>query len=291
MPNAVVRARRRLAQSPLAPAAAFPVRLIMVLRRNASQLKVSISWLLTSREHTNFTYELTALNREHLAWFVAGVAGVSVQEARGYMQELDGDDALRAHVLDATRTSRRRRLADEEVRYGRRLGWYALVRAVKPRHVVETGTDKGLGSCVLAAALLRNGTGRLTTLDINPESGYLIGGPYADVVDVVVGDSVALLASLDEVDLFLHDSDHRPEYERAEYQAVAPKLAPGALVLSDNAHETNELAEWAERKGMSFAFFGERPEGHWAAGDGIGVARSEPPSRSASFAVDAGDHH
>ena len=39
--------------------------------------------------------------------------------------------------------------------YGRRLGWYALVRALKPRTVVETGADKGLGSCVLAALRLR----------------------------------------------------------------------------------------------------------------------------------------
>ncbi len=45
--------------------------------------------------------------------------------------------------------------------------------------------DKGLGSVVLAAALLRNAAeghpGRLTSLDINPEAGYLARAtPWAD---------------------------------------------------------------------------------------------------------------
>ncbi|MFM8856998.1 MAG: class I SAM-dependent methyltransferase, partial [Actinomycetota bacterium] len=104
------------------------------------------------------------------------------------MDELLQDQALRKHVETATRTSVRRGLADTEVRFGRRVGWYALVRAMKPGHVVETGTDKGLGSLVIAAALLRNGRGSLTTIDINPQAGYLLAHPYSDVVDRVVGD-------------------------------------------------------------------------------------------------------
>ena len=36
-------------------------------------LAASARWLVTSREHHNYTYDLTALNRDHLAWFVAAV--------------------------------------------------------------------------------------------------------------------------------------------------------------------------------------------------------------------------
>src|SRR5690606_28957548 len=123
---------------------------------------------VTSREHTNYTYDLSDLNRTYLAWFVANVAGIDVAEARGYLDEVFEDRELARHVIDATMASARRGLADPVARIGRRAGWYALVRATRPRHIVETGTDKGLGAVVLAAALLRNGTGRLTTIDINP---------------------------------------------------------------------------------------------------------------------------
>jgi predicted O-methyltransferase YrrM len=233
----------------------------------------SARWLVGSREHTNFTYDLTDRNLDHLAWWVAGVTGCPVDAARGFIAEARDDEDLRTHVREHTRRSSRRGLADTTVRLGRRLGWYALVRAIGPERVIETGTDKGLGSVVLAAALLRNGHGRLTTIDVNPESGYLIAGRYADVVDRVIGDSVDVLgASPEPVDVFLHDSLHTFEYETAELDAVGKRLTPKAVVLSDNAHETDALSRWAERNGRTFAFFKEEPERHWYPGDGIGAA-------------------
>ena len=72
------------------------------------------------------------------------------------------------------------------------MGWYALVRALKPAHVVETGTDKGLGTVVLAAALRRNNRGQVTTIDTNPDSGYLIQGVYQPFVNRRMGDSLSV---------------------------------------------------------------------------------------------------
>jgi hypothetical protein len=268
-----VKIRRRLAASRVAPVVALPPRVGMVGRHNARLAAASVRWLIRSREHTNLTYDLTPLNHEHLAWFVAAIAGLPVSRIRGYLCEIDSDDALRAHVRAGTEASARRGIADPDARYGRRVGWYALVRALRPEHLVETGTDKGLGSCVLAAALLRNGAGRLTTIDINPESGYLISGRYSSVVDRRIGDSLETLAALDRpVDLFLHDSDHSAAYEGAEFRAISPHLADTAVVMSDNAHVTRELPLWAEKNGWNFLFFDERPAAHWYPGDGIGVA-------------------
>jgi hypothetical protein len=265
--------RRRIAASRLAPLAALPTRIRMVARYETEMLGRSARWLLRSREHTNLTYHLSDLNREHLAWFVATVATISAENARAYMAELEDDKTLAAHICCAIAISSRHGLADAEARYGRRLGWYALVRAFRPEHVVETGTDKGLGSCVLAAALLRNETGRLTTIDINPAAGYLIQPPYSDVVDLRVGDSLDVLRGLDRpVHMFVHDSDHSPTHEAAEFAAITPHLAPEALVLSDNAHGSAELPRWAEAQKRPFLFFREEPAAHWYPGGGIGAA-------------------
>lgn len=242
-------------------------------RFDASVLRESARWLMHSREHTNYTYDLQPLNLEHLAWFVAEVARVPVSEARSYLDEIRCDRALVEHVRGMTHESARRGLADQDVRFARRVGWYALVRALRPQLVVETGTDKGLGSVVLASALLRNGQGRLVTLDVNPDAGYLIAGPYADVASLEIGDSIEWLSRCSEpIDLFVHDSSHTPEHERAEFAAVEPVLAPGAVALSDNSHVTSVLPTWAEATGRHFLFFSERPQAHWYPGGGIGVA-------------------
>lgn len=270
--------RRAIARTPLAPVAAFPKRLARVVRHDAKVLRTSARWLVTSREHHNYTYELTKLSRHHLAWFVSVVCDVPVKQVRAYFAEIESDDVLRRHIESATAGAARRGLADRQVRYARRIGWYAIVRATKPAHVVETGVDKGLGSCVLAAALLRNAAdgqpGRVTSLDINPEAGYLARtAPWSEVVDLVIGDSIASIAALDRpVDLFLHDSDHSRAHEKREFEAVEGRLAPGAILLTDNVTATNVLAEHAERTGRRFLAYRETPANHWYPGDGIGVA-------------------
>lgn len=270
--------RRAIARTPLAPVAAFPKRLLAVGRYDARVLRVSARWLFTSREHHNYTYDLTRLSRDHLAWFVSVLCDVPVQQVRSYLAEIESDDDLRRHIEWTTAVSSRRGLADRRVRYARRIGWYAIVRARRPRHIVETGVDKGLGTCVLASALLRNAAegspGRVTSLDINPEAGYLARArPWAEVVELVIGDSIASIAALEtQVDMFLHDSDHSVAHERREFEAVEPKLAPGALLLTDNVTVTNVLAEHAERTGRRFLAYRETPARHWFPGDGIGVA-------------------
>ena len=233
--------------------------------------------MFRSREYTNYTYDLSALNRLYLAWFVAEVAGAAPEEAARYIEELETDERLRAHIRTATQAHEAGRFADPEARYGRRLGWYAITRIRKPKLVVETGVDKGLGACVLTAALLRNRAegheGRYVGTDINPQAGYMLAGSYASAGEVRYGDSIASLENLEgPIDLFINDSDHTPGYEAREYDAVADKLADEAVVLGDNAHVSSELADFARKTGRRFLFFREEPVGHGYRGGAIGAA-------------------
>lgn len=232
-------------------------------------------WALLSAETTNFTYSLTALNRDQLAAFLAAVAGAPEARCLAYMAELEQDDELRAHLR--ARAASSSLAGDAEPRYGRRMGWYALVRLLRPGLVVETGVHRGLGTAVLAAALRRNAAegapGTVIGTDIDPRAGALLGPPYDQHGRVVHGDSLSTLRALDRpIGLFVNDSDHRSSYERAEYEAIEPLLASDALVLSDNAHCTNELHEFARRTGRRYLFFSERPQDHWYPGAGIGAA-------------------
>ncbi len=264
--------RRRIATSPIARGAAFPLRTMMVARYDAHVIGRSVDWLMRGRETTNFTYELDSLNRDQLGWFISAVTGAGIGKVRAWMRELEEDDHLADQLTKRLSSNPRRRICAKEPHWARRLGWYSLVRAAQPDHVVETGTHLGLGSCVIAAALIQNGHGRLTTIDIDPEAGYLIGEPWASVIDRRAGSSVDILADLKDVDVFLHDSLHTYDYETKELTAVEPNLRPDAIILSDNAHDSAALSDWAERTGRHYLFFKEQPRDHWWPGDGIGVA-------------------
>jgi predicted O-methyltransferase YrrM len=264
--------RSKIASSRFARAAALPGRAGSASRHLGSEAALTTSWLVTSREHHNYTYNLSSRNVEHLAWWVATVTGAPPDDCRIWIAEALDDKELASHVQSAVRKSPRRGLADREVRIGRRAGWYAAIRALRPDYVVETGTDKGLGSVVIASALIRNGHGHLTTMDINPDAGYLVSGPFAEVTSLAIGDSIKSISEHSEIDLFIHDSDHSPEHETRELAAVQGALRPGARVLSDNSHATDSLVEWARGTNRKFLFFHEIPDRHWYPGAGIGAA-------------------
>jgi Methyltransferase domain len=281
--------RRRIAASSIARGAAFPLRIMIVARYDAHLIGRSVDWLVHSHETTNFTYDLDSLNRDQLCWFVSAVTGAEIGQVRAWMKELEEDNHLADQLTRRLSSNPRRRICAKEPHWARRLGWYSLVRALQPDHVVETGTHLGLGSCAISAALLRNGHGRLTTIDVDPEAGYLIGEPWASVIDRRTGNSIDVLTELRDVDLFLHDSLHTYDYETSELKAVEPKLRTDAIVLSDNSHESSALSDWAERSGRHYLFFKEQPIGHWWPGDGIGVAWADQrPGQSSGEPADNG---
>jgi len=167
--------------------------------------------------------------------------------------------------------------ADRLAKYGRRIGWYAIIRAVKPHNVVETGVDKGLGSCVIVSALMKNAEeghkGHYTGTDINPQAGYLLAPPYSEYGNILYGDSIDSLRklNLDTIDVFINDSDHSADYEYEEYNTIRYKLHKGSIIIGDNSHLTSRLQEFALENNRRFLFFQENPKDHWTKGAGIGV--------------------
>jgi predicted O-methyltransferase YrrM len=239
------------------------------------RLKMIEAWIVSDKENSNFYYDLTDLNKQQLAHFVAAVTGASFELAKNYIEELMQDAPLLSHLQAGINASYIQK--DIVVKYGRRLGWYAVARILKPKILVETGVDHGVGACVLARALIRNGEegkpGRYYGLDLNPAAGRLLTDCYADVGEMVYGDSIESLSSFGhQIDLFINDSDHSEDFEEREYAAMEAHLATDATVLSDNSHSTDALGRFARRRGMNFLFFREQPKDHWYFGAGIGAA-------------------
>ncbi|MCL2931065.1 MAG: class I SAM-dependent methyltransferase [Trichodesmium sp. MAG_R03] len=247
---------------------------LKVYHRLPSQI---LSWVFTSQEWTNITYELTDLNKKYLTCFISQITNTDREKVREYLEELENDDNLKKHIQETTLKSPRSFISDAEARYGRRLGWYALVRIKKPKIVVETGVDKGLGSVVLAVALMKNAeegfNGHLYCTDYNPEAGFLLTEPYSSYGTIIYGDSIETLKSFDRgIDILITDSDHKFNYELQEYETVEKQLQEGFLIISDTAHYSSTLIKFAESRNLKFLFFQEQPKDIWFPGGGIGIA-------------------
>ncbi len=234
-------------------------------------------WGFRSREYTNYTYDLTDRSLTYMTFALAAALGKDYDTIRGFIQELQDDTALKDHIVQQTRLSPHRKFADTEVRFARRLGWYAVVRVIKPKLVIETGVDKGMGAVVLCAALLKNREegfpGQYLGTDINPEAGYLLSGKYAEVGKILYGDSIESLSAIQEpIDLFINDSDHSVEYEYREYQTIKKRLTDTSVILGDNSAVSSALVNFSLETGRRFLFFREEPKDHWYPGEGIGIS-------------------
>lgn len=236
-----------------------------------------LKWGFYSREDTNFTYHLKDINIEYLAHSISIVTKCKHSDVVKHIYEIQKDKQLKATVLNAIKNSSEKYYTDNEVRFARRLGWYAIARIIKPRIIVETGVDKGLGSVLLCAALLKNKRegydGKYYGTDINPKAGYFLQGKYREVGKILYGDSIESLANFKKkIDLFINDSDHSSEYEYKEYQTIKSLIRDNTIILGDNSHCTNKLSQFSLENNRKFIFFQEYPLNHWYPGSGIGIS-------------------
>jgi caffeoyl-CoA O-methyltransferase len=120
-----------------------------------------------------------------------------------------------------------------------------LVRATSARLVLELGTFTGYSSISMARGL--SGTGKVISLDVNPETTaiarrYAEEAGVADRIDYRLGPALDALPSLDgPFDLIFIDAD-KTNYLNY-YEALLPKLAANGLLIADNTLWSGRVVE------------------------------------------------
>ena len=243
------------------------------------KVKLINDWAKKKTEFSNYYYDLSESNRSDLASLISAITETPFKQVEAIFDELENNESLRVHISNSW--TKDLMMSDAKLGYGRRVGWYAFIRILKPKIVVETGVHHGVGSCVITTALSKNAedgfAGQYFGTDIDKSAGKLLIQPYSKFGKILYGDSIESLKQLtDSVDIFINDSDHSGEYEKLEYETINAKLSKKALILGDNSHATNSLRIFSQATSRNFIFFKEIPKEHWYPGAGIGISFSKP---------------
>lgn len=144
---------------------------------------------------------------------------------------------------------------------------YALVRALKPKLAVETGTFSGLSSTYIARAMKENGRGRLITCEMDllvcESARKRFRDEHLDsIIDCRLCSSFDLVVD-EPIDFFYSDSD--VNIREQEVRNFLAKLNPFGLILMHDASShfrvVREGALKLEQEGLISVVFVSTPRG------------------------------
>ena len=179
--------------------------------------------------------------------FLSRITGQPVSRIRGFIGEPARFPKFLDHLLECEKTFRSTAFESADLYAKKVLLQYAIVRALKPEIIVETGVANGVSSAHVLLALHKNEFGTLHSIEIG-DAAYLPAGrePGWVVPDWLKsrwkyhqGDAremlPRLLRELPRLDLFTHDSLHTYEHMKFEFEQAFPFLRPGGILIADDA--------------------------------------------------------
>lgn len=254
----------------------------------AVKLYIKPSYLIAALRNPRAAWHLLRRTVADLSQVGNVLVGVDRKQFRLYIHEIREDRSFNEHLW-----SRVKKVETQLRAEGLTLGVfphdacifiYALVRALKPAIVLETGVASGMSSSYILAALEANKNGRLYSIDLPHESeklqqksqktieqhslpkeqtGWLILNELRSKWTLRVGKSSevlpALLKDLGQIDIFLHDSAHTYENMMFEYETVWPYLKDGGVLVSDNIDYNRAFSDFSRRvqaKKFEYGSFG-----------------------------------
>jgi Methyltransferase domain len=238
------------------------------------ELRHKLAYVLFDPELESFSFELA--NEPEVIAGLAAALDRPLDELAGYAAETRGDpelnNLLSRHVRWRVHVKRRPPL-------GNRLAWYVIVRALKPKVVVETGIYLGLGSLVLLRALARNrqegSPGELLSFDTSLNAGSIVREQARGDWRRFVGSTHdLLLPALEQrrVGLLVQDTPHTEKNQRFEFEAALSRAAPHMLLVDCSGGRAHTLEAISSEHEGSFHRVPFRSRGHIYPGGEMGFA-------------------
>lgn len=210
----------------------------------------------------NPRYTLQSLTHEVLATeerFLAGISGSSVAEIRRYLDEPFQNSEFYGHLRQSEYIFSEAQIASADFYAKKVVLQYALVRAAKPKVILETGVASGVSTAYLLLALKNNGQGTLNSIELGDTAylppgrapGWIVPEWLRDRWTMHIGDSRALLTPLAKqlapLDFYIHDSLHTYDHMKFEFEQAIPFLKSGGILIADDALWNPAFPEFAAK--------------------------------------------
>jgi len=204
--------------------------------------------------------------------WVAELARVPLTTARSAIEQAAGDRSLFRHIAQEHRAGGRTSYIEIDAP----LELHALVRLLRPRHVIEVGVSSGVSSAYLLAALELNGQGTLHSVDLpsHPRpsaaarggaswslppgrgSGWAVPFKLRARWDLRLGDKALVLPLLTKelptTELLVYDVPHDCTKSAREFRALDSLFPRGGVAIVDHGPGGGlccALRGWAARRG------------------------------------------
>jgi hypothetical protein len=208
--------------------------------------------------------------------FVKQLTGAPAMEIREYLLEIRSDKEFHEQLETRWRRFSHRLFFWWAPGVSATLGMtlYVLCRQLRPGNVVETGVSSGVSSSYILRALAKSQHGELHSIDVpqeeysasnndnsGPKTGWLIPDYLRDRWHLTPGTSsdklVPVLKKLQDIDIFMHDSEHTYRNMMWEYQTAWHYLKVGGVLVSHNIDTNNAFPNFCRSvKGQSYLFEG-----------------------------------
>lgn len=212
---------------------------------------------------SNPRYALTAAFRE-ATWaderLLAHMAAANAWQIRRFLDEPSHTPEFMQHLSTSGIKLHTASFQSADLYAKKVLIQYAVIRAMRPALVVETGVANGISSAHILLALKKNGTGILHSIEIGDtsylppgcEPGWIVPGWLRERWQVHLGDSRKLLPellhALPAIDVFIHDSLHTTEQMTFEFETAYPFLRSGGCLIADDALWNDAFRQFARSR-------------------------------------------
>ena len=197
--------------------------------------------------------------------FLAKITGVPAQKIRSFLNEPIDTPEFADHLRESEVQFRSLEMLSADLYAKKILNQYAVVRALRPNCVIETGIASGVSSAYLLLAMQKNRRGELhsiglpepTFLPIGKEMGWIVPSWLRSSWNIHAGDARELLPQLfnelSDVSVFIHDSLHTYDHMMWEFGVAYSRLPLYGVLMADDVLCNSAFDEFVKRVDTSEA--------------------------------------
>ena len=245
----------------------FISKINVYLKYKKKSIPLAFHWFFFGQDISNFTYEIE--NYNELIHTCHTITSVPFEELQKILEEINfnNEEFKKFFSEDFYKKYEKKNI------FGRRLVWYILVRALKPELVIESGIDRGLGSCLLIYAQYKNSCETKENFeyigtDIVKKNQFCFNlkNNKFNKFKFIFDDTLNFLSTFNDKKkiIYISDAEHNFDFELKEFNEIKKNLATNSLLISDN--NSGSLSQFSITNKKKLTYFNEKSKNFWYKG-------------------------